>query len=577
MKKKKRMIRAAASLLAVLFVLGACGRTQTIRVPVWPDGWVIGQAEHGRDSKTSGDAGTSQPARDGEKEHGADSVQKSTEAGRGTNPREAAEEGQNTADMQESGDSQDVYDNFYPDLSASAGAYMGIDQIYSLIKYAEGGVKLRYWGVDQESRQLTEIDYKKIFGIKDYDRSPLDYLMSSDTSYSKDSANILVTDMMSITGSEFGEWLISTGSQSFSFYVISMPFEGSIDFYGFPKASSSEIRHFHVNNCVLERDLLIVVFGAEERVSRFDSSFRSIAQEEGLVLDYSHISRMEKQNSAFALRPAPCFSENLPNILYKIPEERQESRETEASKERQADKGTKTKEENKTPEGTEEAGITNYNYGLALVEDPQTQFSIPETYLFKKSRHSANDNKKAVRAVFYGIPDASLGRPMKYECSVIEFDKGQNCWKDSEVTFAVSTRASFDGLPASSDPDTNKLLGGNIVEEGKVVLMTVENDSLPRGLYAVEAAVTFEPAENTADLRHFAEKHSAEVGDYLTALSNECTQRDDSNYVLNVEGSRVFGRLLDFRGMIDELTASGFSDPAADNKNVTLRLVIDNR
>ena len=535
MKKNKRIIRMIALLMIVLFVLSGCSRGRTILVPVWPDGWTVGkngdQAMAGESS--SGDAKT--------------------------------ESSQSTADSKKTADYTYEYDNFYPDLSRSAGAYADIDRLYRMVKSAEGGEKLRYWGVDPEMGQLTQIDYKKIFGVKDFDRSPLDYLMTSDATYSNRGANILVTDMMSTTGSEFGEWLISTGSQAFSFYVFNMPFEGNIDFYGYPKASSTEIRHFHINSCVLNRDLLMVVFGAENRVSRFDESFRTLAMEEGLALDYGHISRMEKQESVCALRPVPCFKDNLPNIIYKIPEKEEKNEKNESGGERQTVEGNKT------------AGFTNFNYGLTTVEDPEIQFTLPETFLFIKSHYSANDNIRGVRAVFYGIPEVTLGRILKYDCSVLEYDKGQKSWKESEAAFEVEADAYVNGFPASPDAETNERLGGNIVEGKNVVAVKVENDSLSEGLYAVEASVIFEPAENAADLRLFADRHSAEVGDYLAAISEECTPQDDTNYILNGKGSRAFGLLLDFRGMIDELTASGFSDPASVNKYLTVRLIIDNR
>ena len=512
-KRSTLSVRASAVVLAVSLILCSCGNTRTAKIPSWPDGWVEEQA----DDKASRKDKSSKAGKTSEKT-GKDKKSDQDITSAGTTDTEAE------------------YDNFYPDLSRSAGSYEGIDRIYGSVKSAEGGSKLRIWGT--ENGGLTEIDYKKIYGVKDYARSPLDYLMSSNGTYSKNSVNILVTDMMSVTGSEFGQWLISTGSESFSFYIFKLPFKGDIDFYGFPRASSEEIRHFHVKNCVLDRDLLLVAFGKDERVRQFDLRFKAEVQMEGLTYDHSHISKSGQNKSGFTLAPTPCFKENLANIPFE--------------------------------------GI-NWQYGLTLEEVKNIVYTLPGTYFFKKSTKSAYKKKKAVRAVFYGVPDESLGRILESGCSVQEYDSREKNWKDSAVNFELSSEAHLDGFPASKDPKINEVLGGNIVQKGKVCSVSIVNENLPRGLYAVEVSFVFEASENAEELRRFSDKHSAEIGEYINALSAECTQENDNTYILGQESSGVFSRLLDFRGMIDELTAFGFSDPASENTCITLRMIIDNR
>ena len=124
----------------------------------------------------------------------------------------------------------------------------------------------------------------------------------------------------------------------------------------------------------------------------------------------------------------------------------------------------------------------------------------------------------------------------------------------------------------------NEKLGGNIVSDGKVFTVSIENSNLPKELFALEISLVFEAAENTDGLRNFAESHSAEISEYINSLK-KCTLTKDSTYLINQDqkAPRVFEKLLDFQGMIDELTASGFSDPDADNTYVTLRVIIDNR
>ncbi len=509
------MKRSSAAMLILSLVLCSCGRAGKVKIPVWPDGWVMEQAKDSS-SRKKGKTVSSSPGE--------------TQGSGGKASQASSSQGPESQDP--------VYDNFFPDLSQSAGAYEWIDSLYSLIRSAEGGSMLRYWGIEKGTRQLIEIDYKKIFGKKDYERSPIDYLMSSGGSCNRNAANILVTDMMTVTGAEFGGWLVSTGSESFSFYVFTMPFSGDIDFYGFPKASSDEPLHYHVKNCALERDLLMVVFGREEKVRQFDSGFQSRAQEEGLVFDYSHISRTNGDGPGFVLKPAPCFTEDLANIKY---------------------------------------DLTNYFYGLLLEESGGMCFTLANTFVCRKSRYSANERKKAVRAVFYGIPDETLGRVLETGCQVQEYDSKEKAWKESTVTFKVTSTGYLNGFPSSAEAGMNERLGGNIVVDGKVCALSIENSSLPEGLYAVEVSVVFEAAENSAGLRQFAKKHSADISDYINALSTECTLERDNIYVLAQKGSKVFGRLLDLQGMIDELTAYGFSDPASENTLINLRLIIDNR
>ena len=509
---KKSVLRSAAVMFVLSLVLCSCGR----KITVWPDGWVKEQ------EKSTDASGKKKTSKDKKSSQNTEVQKKSSGS---VSSKDKA--------------SPNDFDNFYPDLSRSAGSYENIDQIYRLVRSAEGGSKLRYWGIEKGSKKLVEIDYKRIFGEKDFERSPLDCLMDSKESCNPNGVNILVTDMMSCTGSEFGEWLVSTGSEAFSFYTFNMPFNGDIDFYGFPKASSDEATHYHVRNCALERDLLLVAFGNDKKVRQFDLAFQSEVKEEGIAFDHSHISMVSADDSGFPLTPAPCFTENLPNITY---------------------------------------GSTNYNYGLSLTETRETIFTLMATYVFRKSGYSANERKNAVRAVFYGVPDDSLGNILESNCQVRKYDNKEKVWKDSSITFNVSTAGSLKGLPASKDNELNEKLGGNIVSDGQVFTVSVENSNLPKGLYALEICLVFEAAENTDDLRNFAKNHSVGISEYIAALKG-CTPAKDSTYLMNQgqKASTVFGKLLDFQGMIDELTASGFSDPDADNTYLTLRVIIDNR
>lgn len=578
--KKKLLIRASAALSILPLVLSSCGAAGRIRIPAWPEGWVVEkeETESRQEEKASGNEDskegtgendeTAEPQETGKADKAtrspdvlhADEKTKLPDAGQADEMTELSDTGQAdkteskadeaimekaSGDLEDEASSQEAAalfngcDNFYPDLSQSGGAYESIDMLYGLIMDAEGGTKLRCWGADAAEEKLVEIDRKKIFGKKDYTKSPLDYMMAASGSYDPGGANILVTDMMSITGSEFGEWLVSTGSESFSFYVFNMPFNGNIDFYGFPLATSEEQKHFHVINCILSRDLLMVVFGSEKRVGQFDERFKSSADMDSFSFEHSHITRLNEGSSGFAMKPAPCFTENLPNITY---------------------------------EGT------YFNYGLSLVKpDDDAVFTLADTYVFKKSRYSANERKKAVKAVLYGIPNRSLGMNLEAGCSVQEYDRKEKIWKESSVTFDISLPGFLDGFPASEDAKTNERLGGNIVPEGRVCSLFIENNALPRGLYAIEATLVFDAAENAESLLGFARKHSAGMAEYMNALEKDCTLEKHTTYVLKQNAPEAFGRLLDFQGMVSELAASGFSDPEAQNTRITVRVIIDNR
>ncbi len=559
--KKKLLISASAALSILPLVLCSCGEVGRSRIPVWPEGWVVEKEEKDSENEdpkrgTGETDETAEPQETGQAGKTVESPDvlqtdektKLPDVGQADKAESKADEvitEKAAGDPVDAAFSQEACtlfkgcDNFYPDLSQSGGAYESIDMLYGLIMEAESGTKLRCWGVDTADETLVEIDHKKIFGKKDYTKSPLDYMMAANGSYDSGGANILVTDMMSITGSEFGEWLVSTGSESFSFYVFNMAFNGNIDFYGFPLATSDEPKHFHVINCSLNRDLLMVVFGSEKSVGQFDERFKSSADMDGFSFEHSHITKLNEGSSGFPMKPAPCFTENLPNITY---------------------------------EGT------NFNYGLSLVKsEDDAVFTLADTYVFKKSRYSANKRKKAVRAVLFGIPDRSLGMNLEAGCSVQEYDQKKKNWRESAVTFNISLPGFLNGFPASEDEQTNERLGGNIVPEGSVCSVFIENSTLPKGLYAVETTLVFDAAENAEALLGFARKHSAGMAEYMNALERDCTLEKHTTYILKQEAPVAFSRLLDFQGMISELTASGFSDLEAQNTRITVRVIIDNR
>ena len=117
-----------------------------------------------------------------------------------------------------------------------------------------------------------------------------------------------------------------------------------------------------------------------------------------------------------------------------------------------------------------------------------------------------------------------------------------------------------------------------------IFTVSLENESLPKGLFAVEAQLTFAATGEVADLQKFAANHSAGLEDYSTALKSECTpeiikkQESTSKFYYTGDGSSssVFCKLLEFEKITDELIAAG-AVAESDNEMLTIRLIIDNR
>ena len=173
---------------------------------------------------------------------------------------------------------------------------------------------------------------------------------------------------------------------------------------------------------------------------------------------------------------------------------------------------------------------------------------------------------------------------------VLEYDEEAKCYQDSDVTFSISTKPYLDGFPSAvDDPESDRdealgrALGEKIVEDGPVFTVTAENGSLPKGLYAVEVQLAFEPSGEAADLQEFASAHSAGLEEYSAALRSECRpltiggEQSDFLYVYTGdEENSAFRKLLDFEKLTDELIAAGAVAEGSSQKLV-FRLIIDNR
>ena len=128
------------------------------------------------------------------------------------------------------------------------------------------------------------------------------------------------------------------------------------------------------------------------------------------------------------------------------------------------------------------------------------------------------------------------------------------------------------------------VLDSDYFSRDSIFTVSLENESLPKGLFAVEVQLTFAATGEVADLQKFAANHSAGLEDYSTALKSECTpeiikkQESTSKFYYTGDGSSssVFCKLLEFEKITDELIAAG-AVAESDNEMLTIRLIIDNR
>ena len=97
----------------------------------------------------------------------------------------------------------------------------------------------------------------------------------------------------------------------------------------------------------------------------------------------------------------------------------------------------------------------------------------------------------------------------------MEYDEESGTYKESNVTFKMATKAYLGAFSAivNEVTDTKKYqrlykdLGGVIAQGDSIFTVSLENESLPKGLFAVEAQLTFTATGEVADLQKFAANH----------------------------------------------------------------------
>lgn len=444
--------------------------------------------------------------------------------------------------------------NFFLDTSGSMARSPEVVEVHSAATKCAAGYKERHFYSIEYSKEtgskLIETEEQLALSGKYGTGAPLDLIQTGVLPYDPEGVNVMTTDLQSNTScSELGRWLVKSGCTGYSFYVFTMKYDGSLQFRTY--ISNHTLGNVSIENCSFDdKEFLMVVFGRNSLIEAYDSFFQSkIASK--VKYDMCHVSLHDNEknlDSFLQLTSSKCFTDNVANV---------------------------------------ELNNTNFVYGLTLVEDEETEFTCRNTFVYKKSQYSSNKAKQAVKAILYAVPEGPVPGIEKIDVTeVLEYNSDTCSYEESEVTFRVDTQASMEGFPSATDDPAsesyerlNKALGGPIVPDSPVFSVTVLNENLPKGMYAVEVQIIFEATGEVVDLQKFAASHNAGLEEYSAALETECEAKDDTGKAFNYTGqgmSSVFRKLLEFERVTDELIAAG-AVTESSNEMITLRLVIDNR
>lgn len=431
------------------------------------------------------------------------------------------------------------------DLSGSIERTSNYHLLYNNICQALIGHPVSFYAVD-EKKALTEINRTVVQSSGNYIKhdqcaykSSLDLIGKTEIPLNPDGLNIVTSDLQ-IPSDGVGEWLRNSGAESFSFYVFNMQYDGRIQFYAYTGLNLKSLKEYNIKNCRFNRDFLLIAFGNEERVREFDQKFSSISD---FSYDYSHVDIREEEalsRSLAVLTPAPDFVREEKNIA---------------------------------PDNN------NFNYGAALsgalVDMP---FSEENTFVFEKSRKSANKAPDAVRILAYSVLEGRAPEwdPGQIEVNALTFDRKEGQWVRSSSEFTVSAEIA-EGLPASEDEKINTALGGNIVEaDKKLFVIKCQTEKLPSGTTAVEIVIPCKGSSGARPLSEMARDHSASLTQYIAGLEKECRSNgSEESYTHQKESeTAVYDRLLEFSAIAEEVLSMDGARDEAQEEVIRLRLLL---
>ncbi len=440
--------------------------------------------------------------------------------------------------------------HFLFDTSHSINRASEIKSIHSAANKCAAGFEDRHYYTLEYGR-LEETTENLVRSGQYGNGSLLDLLANGGTlPFDSTGLNILTTDLQSETsGSELGRWLVSTGSSGFSFYIFEVDYSGKITFNAFTSTSVEE--KITVNDCQFSsKEFLLIAFGRNDLVVKFDETFRE-KLDDAFVYESCHASLEEVKSaeSLLSLTASECFDKDYANITF---------------------------------------DNTNYCFGLAPVDTDDMEFTLKDTFVFRKCSDSTTKSKSGVKALLFSETDAAF--PAILEESTImkvqEYDEESKSYQPSSVKFKLATALFSEGLPASDNEKINDTLGGNLIDEVPVFTVSVWHEDLPTGLYAIDVTLTCEASGEAVDLGDFSKNHSASLDEYTTALKNSCVPALASDGTTSVSEfafnfalcgkPSVFEKLLEFESLADELIAEG-AISEAENEQIFFRVIIDNR
>lgn len=453
---------------------------------------------------------------------------------------------------------------FLYDTSGSMERYAGeIIKIHSAAtKGAAGYQNKKFYALD-DSGELVETTEELALSSAYAAGAPLDLIEKGTLPIAKDGVNILTTDLASNTSAiQLGRWLADTGCTGFSFYVFKAAYDGNLEFKMY--TSRNDLEAVTVKGCHLpQKEFLMIVFGDNRLVEEYDHVFQE-KLDTGILFDMCHASlneNTEETSLRLKMNSSRCFTDDVANITF---------------------------------------DNTNWVFGLQQIEPEDVIFTLKNTFVYRKSRYSSHSAKEAVKVVLYAVPETPLPAIDQVRItSVQEYDSKTGSYKESMVSFPVEISVWINGMPSvNKEPESesseaskasetyeylNRVLGGPIVESGPVLSVSIRNEQLPPGLYAVEGSIVFKSSSRIRDLQSFGSSHSAGLEDYKKALETECEaekingKTSKSRFLYTGNGtSSPYSRLLEFEKVTDELAAAG-AVTEAPVKTAPFRLIIDNR
>lgn len=547
MKRKYLIVSLVVSILVATTVSGCGLFSGKNRGFPYPEGWVV---EDDEGNRTDSEKRKASSAVDKKKESG-DGRTENTKAGKDdsktkdTKTKEDNEGGNSSSDPTLQEKPKAVY---LLDISGSMNREPEVNVVHMTAERACPGFQQEYYALNQKKQIITMDPEAATSGrFNNKVSAMLDVLGEKNIPITADGINILTTDIQTGTASsKIGAWLADTRSESFSFYVFSLDNTNNVDFFEYTSSTVKE--KVTVTECKIKRDFLMIVFGKDSLVRKFDEEFLDRFPN-GIKYEQIHIIRgdlAKSRESLVTLSPSRHFTDNFANITYEI---------------------------------------TRFLFGIRPKDIGDTVFSWANTFVFKRNKKSANSNENAAKVIAYGIPKNTVPEITNQQVTVLEYDEKKKTFVESSVVFDVFFEQFQDGIPAADDPGLNDKLGGNLVGAGKpAILITVENKHLPKKLYAVEAVLTCKGEKKENDFKAFARRHSAGLEEYRAALKTECVPLEEpdgsksrNQYKRTAEGdSSTYSRLLEFERIADELDAASYVTDTGE-RAITLRSIIDFR